>query len=134
MDADCTTYAGEFHTPANSVPRYDKVKYPHTVYGSKSDVNLKTIGVYWRDKDFELWDDMITTSGVIPGLSTQSSDAAASTGAKIGKADKRIVVLKDRLTVGLRNCPLQTSFGITDFVVRQIQQLGILCSLKFCCR
>jgi hypothetical protein len=96
LDADCTTYAGEFHFPSDSVPRFSPSYDP--------------IPEDFRDADYHIYDDDVSAD-------SENGVAASAFGAAIGKADKSIVITKDKITVGLRHCELKRFFGTSDFIM-----------------
>lgn len=102
LNEDCTVYAGEFHYPSESVPRFspDYDPIPET----------------WRDPAFKFYDDDVSAAVTNPVKGTQKP-AVSTLGATIGKADKSIVQSKDKLTVGLRKCELKRFFGTSDFIM-----------------
>jgi len=139
LDEDCTLYAGEFHFPSKTVPRFDRDYYNKVFImggppgaprpGDDDTVPLKkgTPGsslaarAPWRDKSLKLWDDDGNTH---PNDYDQhvSANYHVSQIMQIGTthialSDKVVVQSRDKVTVGKRTCNLRAFFGYTDFVM-----------------
>jgi hypothetical protein len=90
LNADCTSYAGEFHFPQDAIPRYGSY-----------DPSAGT----WRDASFKLYDD----DGHSPNV--------GQLGLAIGTARSDIVQNEDKLTVGKRQCTVRKWFGVMDLTM-----------------
>lgn len=103
LDADCKTYAGEFHYPSQSVPRFDPNYDPLTDAGP------------WKNDNFKIYDDDVSADSFDDD--TKPRMAASDYNATIGKFKVDIVETEDKITVGLRKCQLKRFFGTSDFIM-----------------
>lgn len=73
-----------------------------------------TLKEEWRDQSLMLYDD----DHYIPSVH--------NLGINIAKADKKVVPSRDKFTVGLRDCPLQPWFGVSDFVLMLFTAVAVI--------
>jgi hypothetical protein len=73
-----------------------------------------TLKEKWRDQSLKLYDD----DHYIPSVH--------KLGIYIAKADKKVMPSRDKITVGLRDCPLQPWFGVSDFVLMLFTAVAVI--------